>query len=66
MSRQLPLSVITRDWSMWGRVYNAARNSLAQERAKKMIAICSDANSRKLPADREFQITLQVVEGDAD
>jgi hypothetical protein len=29
-----------RDWSLWGRVYNASRSQLAQERAKKLFAIC--------------------------
>lgn len=55
-----------RGWSMWGRVYNATRSSLAQERAKKMIAICSDAKSQKLSTEREFQITLQVIEQNVD
>jgi hypothetical protein len=50
-----------RDWSLWGRVYNSSRSQLAQERDKKLIAICSDAKSKKLSTEREFQIMLQVV-----
>jgi hypothetical protein len=51
---------------MWGRVYNASRSALGQERAKKMIAICDQAHVQRLDTDREFQITLQVVEGEVD
>jgi hypothetical protein len=29
---------------------------------KKIIAICSDAKSQKLSPERDFQITLQVIE----
>jgi hypothetical protein len=30
-----------RNWSLWGRVYIAARSSLGEERAKQLIAICA-------------------------
>jgi hypothetical protein len=51
---------------MWGRVYNASRSALGQKRAKKMIAICDQARVQRFDADREFLITLQVVEGEVD
>jgi hypothetical protein len=47
-----------RNWSLWGRMYNAARNALGQERAKKMIAICSATKTAALSSGREFAVTL--------
>jgi hypothetical protein len=55
-----------RNWSLWGRVYNASRNALGQERAKKMIAICNEAKGADITPDREFAVTLGIIEGDAD
>ena len=50
-----------RNWSLWGRVYTASRNALGIERAKKMIAICT--NSREHGED-DFAVSLAVVDGD--
>jgi hypothetical protein len=55
-----------RNWSLWGRVYNASRNAFGQERAKKMIAICNAAKGADVPPDREFAVTLGIIEGDLD
>jgi hypothetical protein len=51
-----------RDWSLWGRVYTSSRNRLGAERAKKLITICT--NSPINTIDSDFDVTLQVVEGD--
>lgn len=50
-----------RNWSLWGRIYTAARNALGMERAKKMIAICT--NSREHSED-DFAVSLAVIAGD--
>lgn len=52
-----------RNWSVLGRVCTASKSSLSQEHAKKLITICSQAKAQ-LSADREFEITMQVVEND--
>lgn len=49
-----------RNWSLWGRVYTSARNALGLERAKKMIAICT--NSR-MHVEDAFAVSLSVIEG---
>lgn len=50
-----------RNWSLWGRIYSAARSSLGMERAKALIAICA-AEGTKLSGEETFQMTLDVVE----
>jgi hypothetical protein len=50
-----------RNWSLWGRVYCAARSSLGLERAKALIAICA-AETSKTSSAEAFQMTLDVVE----
>jgi hypothetical protein len=52
---------VERNWSLWGRIYCAARNALGMERAKKMVAICT--NSRA-PKESDFAVSLSVVEGE--
>jgi hypothetical protein len=52
-----------RNWSLWGRTYCAARSSLGMERAKALIAICSEEKA-KIPPSEAFQITLDVLDGD--
>ena len=52
-----------RNWSLWGRIYCAARSALGLERAKALIAICA-AEKAKVSASEAFQITLSVVEED--
>jgi hAT family C-terminal dimerisation region len=52
-----------RNWSLWGRIYCAARSSLGMERAKALIAICA-AERAKISPSEELQITLSVVEED--
>jgi hypothetical protein len=42
----------------------AARSSLGVQRAKALIAICS-AEKAKIPPSEAFQITLDVLDGDA-
>ena len=51
-----------RNWSLWGRVFTAARNGLGAERAKKLITICT--NSRTHSVESDFAVTLKVVEGE--
>lgn len=57
-----PTSASTeRNWSLWGRVYTASRNSLSLERARKMITYCF--NSRAQQASMEdFDLLLSTVE----
>lgn len=50
-----------RNWSLWGRVYTASRNALGMERAKKLIALCT--NTRKC-TESDFEVSLSVVEGE--
>jgi hypothetical protein len=51
-----------RNWSLWGRMYCAARSSLGKDHAKTLIAICA-AEKAKLDPSKEFEITLGVLEG---
>jgi hypothetical protein len=57
-----PTSASTeRNWSLWGRVYTAARNALSLERARKMITFCF--NSRAQTASMEdFDLLLDTIE----
>jgi hypothetical protein len=50
-----------RNWSLWGRMYCAARSSLGMQRAKALIAICA-AEKAKCDPNQEFEITLSVLE----
>ena len=52
------------NWSLWGRIFQAARSSLAIgiERAKCLIAICA-AERGAMPAGDAFEISLNVLEG---
>jgi hypothetical protein len=52
---------VERNWSLWGHIYCAARNALGMERAKKMVAICTNSRAQK---ESDFAISLSVVEGD--
>jgi hypothetical protein len=52
-----------RNWSLWGRIYSAARSKLGMERAKALIAICS-AESAKMPEKERFAITLNLIDQD--
>jgi hypothetical protein len=52
-----------RNWSLWGRIYCAARSSLGMQRAKALIAICA-AEQAKLDPSKEFELTLSVIEGE--
>jgi hAT family C-terminal dimerisation region len=49
-----------RNWHLWGRIYTASRNALGMERAKKMIAICT--NTREQSGD-DFAVSLAVIDG---
>ena len=51
-----------RNWSLWGRIFQAARSSLGIERAKCLIAICA-AERGAMPAGDAFEISLNVLEG---
>jgi hypothetical protein len=53
-----------RNWSLWGTMYNSARNALAEERAKKMIAIRSAAKTAVLSSGHSFAVTLGIVRHD--
>jgi hypothetical protein len=50
-----------RNWSLWGRVYCAARSALGMQRAKALIAICADERAKVSPSEA-FEIALSVVE----
>jgi hypothetical protein len=50
-----------RNWSLWGRVYCAARSALGMQRAKALIAICAAERAKVSPSEA-FEITLSVVE----
>ena len=54
-------SATERNWSVWGRVYAAARNRLGIERAKKMIAM--HTNTRHLTGD-DVAVSLAVIDGE--
>ena len=49
-----------RNWSLWGRVYTSSRNRLGIERAKKMIAICTNTKQR---SGDDFAVALAVIDG---
>jgi hAT family C-terminal dimerisation region len=66
LSAHVTTAATERDWSMWGRVYNSTRNALGQDRAKKMIAVCSESKARKLSKEREFEVTLQIIDGEPE
>ena len=36
-----------RNWSLWGRVYTAARNALSLDRARKIITFCFNYRAQK-------------------
>ena len=48
-----------RNWSLWGRVFTAARNRLGKERGEKMIYIRGNSKSK---ARDSFAVTLSVIE----
>jgi hypothetical protein len=50
-----------RNWSLWGRVYCAARSALSMQRAKALVAICAAERAKVSPSEA-FEITLSVVE----
>ena len=50
-----------RNWSLWGRIFVAARSSLGLERAKKMIAICAAEQAEHHESD-DFALTLDILE----
>jgi hypothetical protein len=51
-----------RNWSLWGRVYTAARNALGLERAKALVMFW--LNDRcEVTHQRAFKLLLSVVEG---
>ena len=50
-----------RNWSLWGRIYSAARNALGIARAKKMIAICTDTRQHN---EDDFAVSLAVIDGE--
>jgi hAT family C-terminal dimerisation region len=52
-----------RNWSLWGRIYCAARSTLGLQRAKALIAICA-AEKAKISPSEAFNITLSFVEED--
>ena len=52
-----------RNWSLWGRIYCAARSKLGIEKAKKLIAICAAERAKTSPSEA-FAITLGVVDAD--
>jgi hAT family C-terminal dimerisation region len=62
LTAHITTAATERDWSMWGRVYNSTRNALGQERAKKLIAVCSESKTQKLSKEREFEVTLQIID----
>jgi hypothetical protein len=51
-----------RNWSLWGRVYTAARNALGLKRAKKLITFCFNDRS-KLVNQSDFNLLLETIEG---
>jgi hypothetical protein len=60
----LPTSCASeRNWSLWGRVYTAARNRLGLERAKKLIMFCFNDRARVVDQS-DFKLLLSVVEGE--
>jgi hypothetical protein len=59
-----PMSASTeRNWSLWGRVYTAARNALGLERAKALITFCFN-DSCQVTDERDFELLLSAVEGE--
>jgi hAT family C-terminal dimerisation region len=51
------------NWSLWGRVYTAARNRLGLERAKNLILVCFNDRARVVDQS-DFRLLLSVVEGE--
>jgi hypothetical protein len=60
--RLLSVHATELNWSLWGRMYCAARSSLGMQRAKALIAICA-AEKAKWDPTQEGEITLSVLEG---
>jgi hypothetical protein len=59
-----PTSAATeRNWSLWGRVYTAARNTLGLERAKALIMFCFNDRCQRTD-QQDFKLLLSVVEGE--
>jgi hypothetical protein len=50
-----------RNWSLWGRVYTASRNSLGLERAKKIIMFCFNHRAQHASTE-DFDLMLSIVE----
>ncbi len=50
-----------RNWSLWGRVYTAARNALGLERAMKIIMFCFN-NRAQGASTEDFDLVLSIVE----
>ena len=48
-----------RNWSLWGRVFTAARNRLGKERGEMMIYIRGNSKS---VANDSFAVTLSVID----
>jgi hypothetical protein len=39
---------------------------LAKAAPKTMIAVCSESKTRKLSKEREFEVTLQIIENEPE
>jgi hypothetical protein len=50
-----------RKWSLWGRVYTAAKSRLGLEHAKEMITICANEKAR-VPHREACATTLDMIE----
>jgi hypothetical protein len=61
LSAHVSTAVTERARSRWGRLCNSTRNALGQERAKKMIAVCSETKTHKLSKERDSEVTLQII-----
>ena len=57
-----PTSASTeRNWSLWGRVYTAARNALSLDRARKIITFCFHSRAQKASMT-DIDLILDTIE----
>ena len=52
-----------RNWSLWGRVFTAARSRLGLVGAKKLITFCFNDRAA-IKSDDDFHLLLSVMERD--
>jgi hAT family C-terminal dimerisation region len=56
-----PTSASTeRNWSLWGRVYTAARNALSLDRARKITTFCFNSRAQGASMD-DIDLILETI-----